>query len=79
MKPSRSTITLIAAWAMVLLPMMGWVRGDDWPQWRGPSRDGVSQETGLLKEWPAEGPRLLWQAMDLGTGYSTPAVVGDRL
>src|SRR5688572_7663082 len=51
----------------------------DWPQWRGPERNGVSQETGLLKEWPQGGPKLLWQVKDLGEGYSTPAVVGDRL
>ncbi len=51
----------------------------DWPQWRGPQRNGVSQETGLLKEWPKDGPTLLWQASDVGSGYSTPAVVGDRL
>jgi outer membrane protein assembly factor BamB len=51
----------------------------DWPQWRGPQRDGISQETGLLKQWPKEGPKLLWQVQDLGNGYSTPAVVGDRL
>src|ERR1051325_7218909 len=52
---------------------------DDWPQWRGPQRNGVSQETGLLKEWPAGGPKLLWQLKDVGYGFSTPAVVGDRL
>jgi outer membrane protein assembly factor BamB len=51
----------------------------DWPQWRGPNRDGISQESGLLKEWPKEGPKLLWQVKDLGGGYSTPAVVGTRL
>src|SRR5204862_588055 len=51
----------------------------DWPQWRGPNRDGISKETGLLKEWPQEGPKLLWQATDLGDGYSTPAIVGGRL
>jgi outer membrane protein assembly factor BamB len=52
---------------------------DDWPQWRGPKRDGMSAETGLLKEWPKQGPRLLWQLKDIGSGYSTPAVVGARL
>src|SRR5688572_4715139 len=52
---------------------------DDWPQWRGPNRDGVSKETGLLKQWPEGGPKLLWQVNDLGDGYSTPAVVGDRI
>lgn len=51
----------------------------DWPQWRGPDRNGVSQETGLLKEWPKEGPKLLWKITDLGEGFSTPSVVGDRL
>ena len=51
----------------------------DWPQWRGPERNGTSQESGLLKQWPAEGPKLLWQVNDIGDGYSTPAVVGKRI
>jgi len=51
----------------------------DWPQWRGPNRDGISQEKGLLQEWPKEGPKLLWKRTDIGSGYSTPAVAGDRL
>ncbi|MGH9838195.1 MAG: PQQ-binding-like beta-propeller repeat protein, partial [Blastocatellia bacterium] len=51
----------------------------DWPQWRGPKRDGISQESGLLKQWPAEGPKLLWQVNDIGDGFSTPAVVGTRI
>ncbi len=51
----------------------------DWPQWRGPQRNGISQESGLLKQWPAEGPKLLWQVNDIGDGYSTPAVVGTRI
>jgi outer membrane protein assembly factor BamB len=52
---------------------------DDWPQWRGPNRDGVSQEKGLLKQWPADGPKLAWQVNNVGGGFSTPAVVGDRI
>jgi len=55
------------------------VRADDWPQWRGPQRNGSSQEKGLLAQWPKNGPALLWSVADLGAGYSTPAVVGDRL
>ena len=51
----------------------------DWPQWRGPARNGISTETGLLKQWPAGGPKLLWQINDIGDGYSTPAVVGNRI
>src|SRR5690349_16286190 len=51
----------------------------DWPQWRGPNRDGISAEKGLLKKWPEGGPKLVWQQKEIGEGYSTPAVVGDRL
>jgi len=50
---------------------------DDWPQWRGPQRDGVSKETGLLKEWPKGGPKVSWKVTDIGSGYSTPAVVAE--
>jgi len=55
------------------------LRAADWPQWRGPQRNGISAETGLLAEWPKDGPRLVWQVKDIGSGYSTPAVVGNRL
>ena len=55
------------------------VSAADWPQWRGPDRSGVSKESGLLKQWPSGGPKLLWQVDDLGDGYSTPVVVGDRI
>src|SRR5260370_33784425 len=51
----------------------------DWAQWRGPNRDGVSKETGLLKEWPKDGPKLVWQASDLGSGYGAVAVAGNRI
>jgi outer membrane protein assembly factor BamB len=51
----------------------------DWPQWRGPHRDGISPETGLLESWPAGGPRLVWKTQGLGEGYSSFAVAGDRL
>ena len=51
----------------------------DWPQWRGPARSGISEETGLLKEWPKDGPKLVWELKDIGSGYSTPSVVGDRI
>ncbi len=54
-------------------------RAADWPQWRGPQRNGISAETGLLAEWPKEGPKLVWQVKDIDSGYSTPSVVGDRL
>lgn len=53
--------------------------GADWPQYRGPKRDDVSLETGLLKSWPENGPPLKWTFEDAGIGYSGVAVVGDRL
>jgi outer membrane protein assembly factor BamB len=55
------------------------VRADDWPQWRGPGRTGLSKETGLLKQWAKDGPKLLWELKDVGDGYSTPAAVGDHI
>jgi len=51
----------------------------DWPQWQGPDRTRMSKETGLLKEWPAGGPRVIWSANNLGTGYGSMAVAGDRV
>ena len=51
----------------------------DWPQWRGPNRDGISKETGLLKQWPASGPPLVWKATGAGGGYSSMSIAGGRL
>ncbi|HEV2915812.1 MAG TPA: PQQ-binding-like beta-propeller repeat protein [Pyrinomonadaceae bacterium] len=51
----------------------------EWPQWRGPNRDGISKETGLLKQWPAEGPPLVWKATGAGRGYSSLAISGGRI
>jgi outer membrane protein assembly factor BamB len=51
----------------------------DWPQWRGPDRTGLSNETGLLKEWPADGPKQLWKITGLGEGFSTPSVSAGRI
>ena len=51
----------------------------DWPQWRGPERNGVSRETGLLQEWPSGGPAVAWSASGLGAGYGTVAVKGTRV
>ncbi len=51
----------------------------DWPQFRGPNRDGVCSETGLLQSWPDGGPKLLWEMNGLGTGYSSVVIVGNRL
>jgi len=51
----------------------------DWPQWRGPRRDGISDERGLLQSWPEGGPPLLWTINGLGKGWSSPIVVAESL
>ena len=51
----------------------------DWPQWQGPDRNAISKETGLLKEWPKDGPPLAWKVKDLGGGYSAPSVAAGRV
>jgi outer membrane protein assembly factor BamB len=47
----------------------------DWPQWRGPDRNGLSKETGLLAQWPRTGPAVAWSAAMLGAGYGGVSVV----
>src|SRR5947209_14828237 len=49
----------------------------DWPQWRGPTRDGVSVERDLLSDWPSSGPKVRWKA-DCGEGYSCVSVADGR-
>jgi outer membrane protein assembly factor BamB len=51
----------------------------DWPQWRGADRTDISKETGLLKQWPAGGPKLVWLYKDAGLGYSGYSIVGGKL
>jgi outer membrane protein assembly factor BamB len=50
---------------------------DDWPQWRGPNRDGISNESGLLKTWPKEGPKILWRVPS-GEGYAGIVIAKGR-
>jgi outer membrane protein assembly factor BamB len=51
----------------------------DWPTWRGATRDGLSPDKGLIKEWPADGPKLLWSFEKAGKGYSSPSITGGRI
>lgn len=51
----------------------------DWPQFRGPARDGKSTETGIIKSWETNPPKLLWMGEGMGNGYAGVAVVGDRI
>lgn len=54
------------------------LKADDWPQWRGPDRTGISQETGWKSQWPAEGPLVAWKAK-LGLGFSSIVVAQGRV
>jgi outer membrane protein assembly factor BamB len=63
------------SWAFLLSS----ASADDWPQWQGPSRNAVSREQGLLKEWPKDGPPLAWKATGLGGGDSAPSIAAGRI
>jgi outer membrane protein assembly factor BamB len=67
------------AGALVSLCAMVSMVAADWTQWRGPRRDGVCDEKGLLQHWPEEGPKLLWKNSGLGRGYSAPIFAGGRI
>src|SRR5262245_54628190 len=69
-----------ASTAATAAPVQGHDGGaTDWPQWRGPNRNGLSKETGLLAQWPASGPSLLWSISSVGGGYGSISVAGDRV
>ena len=71
---TRFTLTLC-----LLLAFSSLATSADWPQWRGVKRDGMSADTGLLKEWPAEGPKVAWSVDNIGEGYASIAVAGGRV
>src|SRR5579863_5234626 len=73
----RLNVALLAMLAMLLLPARSG-HADDWPQWRGPNRDGVYHETGLLETFPAEGLKVGWRVA-VGWGFSSPVVAQGRV
>src|SRR6266545_946326 len=67
------------ATALTLLVLLAAaIRADDWPQWRGPDRDGVWSETGILESFPADGLKIRWRA-PVGPGWSSPVVAKGRV
>jgi hypothetical protein len=64
---------------IVLFSLTTSIQADDWPQFRGPNRDGISKEKGLLQSWPKGGPKLLWTYRDAGVGFSSYALVGKTM
>src|SRR6516225_10306488 len=67
---------LLLVVGLLLLPAA--LRADDWPQWRGPNRDGVYRETGLMETFPANGLKVRWRAA-VGWGFSSPVVAQGRV
>jgi len=76
---SIRTLMSLAVIALFLATEIAAQVGAEWPQWRGPNRDGISKETGLLKQWPEQGPPLVWKATGAGGGYSSFAISKGRL
>ena len=75
----RYVLTLVLALGTTVLAGGQVMPAADWPQWQGPDRNGLSKETGLLKQWPASGPPLVWAVSNLGPGYGSIAISGDRI
>lgn len=71
--------TIALALTIAALPQSAWCGDFDWPQWQGADRAAHSKETGLLKEWPKEGPPLDWKIKGLGGGDSTPSIAAGRI
>jgi outer membrane protein assembly factor BamB len=70
----------IKLFIVILTCALTWcASADDWPQWQGPDRNAISKETGLLKEWPKEGPTLAWKTEGLGGGDSAPSIAAGRI
>ena len=77
MKTMRALLFLLCVAGVVLAQSAN--NAANWSQWRGPNRDGISTETGLLKQWPAEGPPLVWKASGAGRGFSSFSVANGKL
>jgi outer membrane protein assembly factor BamB len=79
MTTDRFDACALGAALLLSLEALALAAPGDWPQFRGPNKNDVSPETGLLQDWPAEGPPLLWKATGLGDGFSDVAVAGSRI
>ena len=75
----RRATPVFAAAALISILAAFPARADDWPQWQGPDRNAVSKETGLLKQWPKDGPPLAWKVKGLGGGDGAPSVAAGRI
>ncbi len=76
-RPSTALALILAASAVLIAAAPA--SSPDWPQWRGPNRDAVAKESGLLTQWPESGPPLAWKSSGLGGGFSSVAISGNRI
>ena len=76
---SVSLCVVLCLIASAVVAVLAQSPSTDWPQWRGLERNGVSHETGLMREWPRTGPAVAWSATQLGAGYGSVAVAGNRV
>src|SRR5262249_45619551 len=74
----RNTMSKHLLLGVAVLLSSGGVRAEDWPQFLGPTRNGVSPEAGLDVTWPKEGPRVVWEC-EVGAGWSSPVVANGLL
>ena len=75
---SRNVVATLVLAGLIAVGAPAQTYAADWPQFRGPERDGISQETGLLSRWPDGGPAVLWR-QPLGPGFSGISVVGEKI
>src|SRR5688572_29461881 len=73
------SFVLFCSFALLTIPEGATASETEWPQWRGPLRNGLSSETGLLKQWPEKGPAVTWSITNLGEGYGSVALKADRI
>jgi hypothetical protein len=76
--PDTSMIARVTS-VLLLTALAAFAQVPDWPQFRGPKRDGVSTDKNLLKSWPTDGPPLAWKAEGVGKdGFSSVAIAATR-
>ena len=69
----------ILSYLTILSTILAMTYAGDWPSWRGPARDDISMEKGLLKNWPSGGPKKEWMSNDAGLGYAGFSVANGAL
>lgn len=75
----RVALVAVSLLGCAALTSAALISAADWPQFRGPERSGVSKETGLLKQWPEKGPKLLWTFKNAGIGFSSMAIADGKV